>query len=173
MNEEILIKKYEKIIRVIVNGLKNIDLDTKEDIMQDLRIFLIEHIKPKMNSLDQSTLNNYIFVLLKRKTIDILRSNTYRINQSLNQKVNVDDDQELIDLIPCDETLSHQEDTMSEELESFIKTRFKKREQMLIRLYFYENLTYKEIGKKLKISVDTARRHINKILAIIKKEFHI
>lgn len=156
-------EKYESIIIKVINQFQGLDYHLKEDLKQELRIFIYQN-KVKIES-EAEKIERYLFVTLKRQVINWLKHSKYRKYYSLNQITESGD--EYVDLIVSKEP----EDCEIEQLDILdsLDNILNKQEKILINEYFRKGLTYKEIGKRYDVSADTVRRRLSKILDKIRR----
>lgn len=164
MDNEKLLQKFEHLIQAVISQFRSIDRDTSDDLSQDLRIFLIEEFNKSDLITDIKNIDNYIFIILKRKAIDILRSNKYRREISLNQNTNDVDGIEHLDLIQGNDYEMFQKKIVEDELAKFIKDNLNKKEQNILEMYFEKNMKHQNIGKEMGVSKHTIRRMIKLII---------
>jgi hypothetical protein len=82
INEVLL--KYERMMVVIINQIGVSNYDLREDLIQELRIHLVKIYNSGLLNGDIKNISDYIFIILKRKAIDlIIKENKYN-NKSLN-----------------------------------------------------------------------------------------
>lgn len=152
---------YEKIISNVLKQFSNLDHDTKEDLRQELRMYVFENEnKFKENAYDIAA---YVFISLKRKTINLLKSSKYRKIVFTNSSYLSDSDAS--NQNSYDGSISQNET----EIMMFIDREFSKKDQNIFKAYFYENKTYKQIGRKYGVSADAMRRKIQKMLEQIRR----
>ena len=69
-------EKYESIIIKVINQFQGLDYHLKEDLKQELRIFIYQN-KVKIES-EAEKIERYLFVTLKRQVINWLKHSKYR-----------------------------------------------------------------------------------------------
>ena len=167
MNLEKLITKYEKIIEITIRKIGNMDYETKEDMKQDLRMFLFLKLKTMVeaNEIDNiSNLDGYVFMILKNQSINLIKDSRYKKSISLNTVT--DNGSELIDLIKSNE--ENELINIGKVVED-MKMILDKREFKIFCCYYIEGKSYSDIARTLKYSEATIRRRIKKMSEILKK----
>lgn len=157
-------EKYEPIIKNVINQFGNLDHNLREDLMQELRMFIFQH-KEKFEN-EAADINKYMFITLKRQIINLLKNSKYRRINSLNNFTDAGD--EYVELIVSDD-LSEKSTEEENDLLEIINTKLKKKDIDILMSYYYKKKTYKEIGKKYGVSADTIRRRMQKILEEIRR----
>ena len=159
---------YEKIISNVLKLFKRIDNSTKEDIEQDLRMYIFEN--PDFDKLNENVVNHegYIFIILKRQAINLIKSKKYRKWSSLNVEGN--NKQDLVSSVIYDDELQKIEEQALQVLE-FVGRRFGDTERKILELYYFENLTFKKIGEVIELSTNTVRRKFKKIIEESRRWF--
>lgn len=157
-------EKYELIIKNVIKQFGSLDHNLKGDLMQELRMFIFQN-KQKFEN-EAADINKYMFIVLKRQIINLLKNSKYRKFNSLNSLTESGD--EYINLIAFDDSNDKKIEVESELLEA-IKEKLNKQDQDILISYFYKEKTYKEIGNKYGVSADTMRRRMQKILDEIKR----
>ena len=157
-------EKYESLIKIVVNQFENIEYSLREDLKQELRIFLYNNItKIEKTALD---LNSYLFISLKRKVINLLKSKKYRRDYSLNNTLA--SGTEYISMFGTSEKI--EDILLKEEIFNFIEVKLTKEEQKLLEQYYYNNLTCKDLGIIYKVSSEAIRKRIKRVIEKIRKE---
>lgn len=158
-------EQYESMINHVIKQFGNLDHETKEDIKQDLRMYLFEkHIELANKALD---IDKYLFIILKRKVLDLLKNSKYKKFQSLNELTKEGD--EYIDLVAASNIGLDDNSATESLIMDYVNQHLSKQDKDILSAYFYQNMTYKQIGKKYGVSADTIRRKIQKILDEIRK----
>lgn len=158
-------EQYESVINKVIQQFGNLSSDMKEDIKQELRMYIFQNqANFEKEALEVSA---YLFIVLKRKVINLLKHSKYRKYQSLNKITDAGD--EYIDLISSYD-INQDEDSIDESMIlEYINKHFKKKDKDILLAYFYQNMTYKMIGQKYGVSAETIRRKIQKILEEIRR----
>lgn len=160
-----IMEQYESVINKVIQQFGNLSSDMKEDIKQELRMYIFQNqANFEKEALEVSA---YLFIVLKRKVINLLKHSKYRKYQSLNKITDAGD--EYIDLISSYD-INQDEDSIDESMIlEYINKHFKKKDKDILLAYFYQNMTYKMIGQKYGVSAETIRRKIQKILEEIRR----
>lgn len=157
--------KYESMINKVIQQFGNLNSNMKEDIKQELRMYIFQN---QVNFENEALeVNPYLFIVLKRKVINLLKHSKYRKYQSLNEITNTGD--EYIDLISSSEIIREEISIDESMIFEYINKHLKKKDKDVLLAYFYQNMTYKMIGQKYGVSADTIRRKIQKILEEIRR----
>jgi RNA polymerase sigma factor (sigma-70 family) len=112
-------------------------------------------------------IDNYVFIAMKRKAINVLKSEKRQQYASLNQR-NDNSETEYLNLLFYNDE-SHQNIELFENIIAYMSQNLNDEEQNLINLYYFMNMTFDEIGKCYKVSRETIRRRINKAVAKIRR----
>lgn len=143
---EILVKKYEgRLFHFVFRYTK--DRETTYDILQDTFVSLyktLDRVDPKKK------FSTYLFEIAKNKTFSYFRSK--KNNVSLNDydmayDINLE--------LEFDKKLDR------DRIKTALKSISKNYEKVL-KMYFFEELSYESIGKKLKVPVNTVRTWIRR-----------
>lgn len=106
-----------------------------------------EEIRQKLNVTPEEY-NSYLSAAAAAKA-------SYTLNEASSQNLSDDDDRDLIQEVPDNQNVSILEKMESEErinfITNFIKT-LNERKKLVMTLYYYENLTFKEIGNMINVS---------------------
>lgn len=149
---EVLVRRYQRGLSSFVHRITN-DWHSSEEIVQDSFLALYTHIA----QVDQSRkFSTYLFAIAKNKAFSHLRSK--RVHQKL------------------DETIVSEDETLYEELFRFDTQEMVKRALAaidqkyfaVIELYYFKDLSYEEIGKKLHLPINTVRTHLFRAKEVIK-----
>ncbi|MBN3490238.1 sigma-70 family RNA polymerase sigma factor [Acholeplasma equirhinis] len=160
-------EQYESMINKVIQQFGSLSQDMKEDIKQELRMYIFQNqVDFEYEALE---VNPFMFIALKRKFINLLKHSKYRKYQSLNEVTDAGD--EYIDLISSSEMT--EEDVLIDKsmILDYVNKHLKKKDKDILLAYFYQNMTYKAIGKKYGVSADTMRRRIQKILDEIRRRW--
>jgi RNA polymerase sigma factor (sigma-70 family) len=159
MDIEGFVSSYEYIIERVIRIFKIKNKDFVEDIKQELRMKLVR-VHDQMIDIDTiENLESYIFIILKRTTINILKKESRFKHLSLNQK-RMKSDEEWINEIP--DTQSNDDSTQKlEEILIFITDSFTEDEINIFHLYFEKNMSLEKISEIYQTSRETIRRKIN------------
>jgi RNA polymerase sigma factor (sigma-70 family) len=155
LSYEELVKRYQRGIFVFVVRLIR-DEHTASDIVQETFIKTYQHIDRIDTTKKFST---YIFEIAKNTAFSYLRKLKQHI--SLDDIVNVGEEESFIeeiyrwDVIHCVRTAV-----------SALPQKYRQ----VISLYYFEELSYEEISKKLSLPINTVRTHLKRAKNILKKE---
>lgn len=167
MGMERILKKYEYLMLIIINQLSVGNYDLREDLKQELRMHLFSLYKKRIFDSNINNIDNYVFIALKRKAINVLKSEKRNQHESLNLKIDISGN-EYLNILE-----SHNEDNQNidlfENIIAYMSHNLNDEEQNLINLYFFMNMTFDEIGKSFNVSRETIRRRINKAIAKIRR----
>lgn len=152
---ESLVSRYQGKLHSFVTYLIR-DPAAAHDVVQEAFISLYKTI----DRIDTGKkFSSYLFSITRNLSISYLRKT--RIHVSLDQALHVaSPESPEKDLVQKDETLR------IEAAMDAIDQKFKK----VISLYYYDNLSYEEIGKLLRIPVNTVRTHLRRAKNALKKE---
>ena len=155
---DLIYHNYNKKLFAFVFKILKIQDDAKE-IVQDVFIKLWEN-REKVTGV--SLFNSYLFTIAYNTSIDLVR-------KRINEKKYVDYINSLQKNYSMDDTINKMNyDALNKEIGVLIeKLPLKQRE--VYKLSRNENLSYKEIAEKLKISVNTVENHISKALQFLRK----
>lgn len=167
MGMERILKKYENLMIIIINQLGVGNYDFREDLKQELRMHLFVLYKKGIFDSKIKNIDNYVFIALRRKAINVLKSEKRQQYASLNQR-NDTSETEYLNLLIYNEE-NHQNIDLFENIIAYMSQNLNDEEQNLINLYFFMNMTFDEIGKSLNVSRETIRRKINKAIAKIRR----
>jgi RNA polymerase sigma factor (sigma-70 family) len=167
MDIEGFVSSYEYIIERMIRIFKVKNNDFIDDIKQELRMKLVHVYDQVIHKDSIENLESYIFIILKRTTINILKKESRFKHISLNQKrVNSNEEwiNEIIDLKTLDDS-SGKLDEMIKYMDDY----FTVEEKELFHLYFESNFSYEEIGKMYQTSRETIRRKLNQMKEKIRR----
>ncbi len=106
-----------------------------------------EEIRQKLN-VSPEEYNTYLSAAAAAKA-------SYTLNEASSQNLSDDDERDIIQEVPDNQNVSILEKMESEErinfITNFIKT-LNERKKLVMTLYYYENLTFKEIGNLINVS---------------------
>mgnify|MGYP000011745307 CR=1 FL=1 len=106
-----------------------------------------EEIRQKLNVTPEEY-NSYLSAAAAAKA-------SYTLNEASSQNLSDDDERDIIQEVPDNQNVSILEKMESEErinfITNFIKT-LNERKKLVMTLYYYENLTFKEIGSMINVS---------------------
>lgn len=167
MDIEGFVSSYEYIIERMIRIFKVKNKDFIDDIKQELRMKLV-HVYDQVIDKDSiENLESYIFIILKRTTINILKKESSFKHISLNQK-RVNSNEEWINEIIDLKTLNDSSGKLDEMIK-YMDDYFTVEEKELFHLYFESNFSYEEIGKMYQTSRETIRRKLNQMKEKIRR----
>ncbi len=158
---------YEYIIERMIRIFNVKNKDFIDDIKQELRMKLVHVYDQVIHKDSIENLESYIFIILKRTTINILKKESRFKHISLNQKrVNSNEEwiNEIIDLKTVDDS-SGKLDEMIKYMDDY----FTVEEKELFHLYLESDFSYEEIGKMYQTSRETIRRKLNQMKEKIRR----
>lgn len=169
---------YSKLVHYVIHNSKFINYDVFED--QDYYQFGIEGLSEAIERFDPdygTKFETYALQRIRGKIIDEIRKvqNKYRVfsnsdilatNISLTRSVSDDENMMLYEVIP-DNLEKPNETVESNELKELLVSALQKleeRDRLIITLYYYEHLNYKEIAEILGITVSRVSQVHSKII---------
>lgn len=167
MDIEGFVNAYEYIIESMIRILKVKNKDFIDDIKQELRMKLVQVYIRKADSINIKDMDSYIFIILKRTTINILKKESRFKHLSLNQKRNNSSEEWINEIIDI-QTLGDSSRKLGEMIK-YMDDYFTVEEKELFRLYFESNFSYEEIGKMYQTSRETIRRKLNQMIEKIRR----
>lgn len=173
-----LIVSYANLVHYVIHNSKFLSYDVFED--RDYFQFGVEGLSEAVDRFDPdygTKFETYAIQRIRGKIIDEIRkvqskyrlgtnSNILAQNLSLNKSISGEDNFQLYEIIP-DEV--EEPDAAVEQLEAkeFLVEELKKlseRDRLIITLYYYENLNYKDIAQILGITVSRVSQVHSKII---------
>jgi RNA polymerase sigma-70 factor (ECF subfamily) len=151
---EILVKRYQKRLHAFVLHVVH-DSQAAQDVVQESLVNLYKTID-RVDT--QKKFSIYIFSITRNQAISYLRT--------LKKQVSLED----IVLMDEDEHLYH--DIIVAEKRHVVKSALSKLEEKyrkVIRLYYFDDLSYQEIGKALNLPVNTVRIHLFRAKEALRK----
>ncbi len=150
---ELLVKKYQQKIFTFVNRYV-FDDETSKEITQDV-LFRVYTIIDRIDL--RKKFSSYVYEMAKNKAIDYLRT----------QRKTVDLDEDLAeDMTPLEELLF--EEDRNHLIHEAIK-KLSKNYQQVILLYYFDELSYEEISKRLEVPINTVRTHLRRAKKELEK----
>jgi RNA polymerase sigma factor for flagellar operon FliA len=167
-----IVMTYSNLVHYVIHNSKFIDYDIFED--KDYFQFGIEGLSEAIDRFDPeygTKFETYALQRIRGKIIDEIRKvqSKYRINThsntlattlSLNKSVSDEDNYMLYEVIPDD----------TEELLVEALQKLDERDRIIITLYYYEHLSYKEIAQILGITVSRVSQVHSKIIKKLKEK---
>lgn len=167
MEIERILEKYEHLMLVIINQVGVTDWFLREDLLQEQRMLLVQLYRKGVFQKNFENIDDYIFICLKRRAINVLIQEKRSRYTSLNKKM-LDSEFEYIDFL-MEPINADNYRTILENIITYITSHLSAEEQALINLYFFKNKTLEEIGKSINVSRETIRRSIEKIISKIRR----
>lgn len=184
-----IVLNYVKLVHYVIHRSKFMNNDFLDD--RDYFQYGIEGLHEAIERFDPeygTKFETYAIQRIRGKIIDELRKlqikpritsnkkdeEIYYFNVSLNHSIDADDGYQLYETIPADielqtETIEKQED--KEILIEAIK-QLDQRDRLIITLYYYENLNYKEIANTLNITVSRVSQVHSRIIGLLKRKIN-
>jgi RNA polymerase sigma factor for flagellar operon FliA len=179
-----IVMTYSNLVHYVIHNSKFIDYDIFED--KDYFQFGIEGLSEAIDRFDPeygTKFETYALQRIRGKIIDEIRKvqSKYRINThsntlattlSLNKSVSDEDNYMLYEVIPDDteEPDATAEDLEAKELLVEALQKLDERDRIIITLYYYEHLSYKEIAQILGITVSRVSQVHSKIIKKLKEK---
>jgi len=183
--KKMIVIKYLKLVHYVIHNSKFIDYNILDE--RDYFQFGIEGLSEAIDRFDPdfgTKFETYAIQRIRGKIIDELRKlsikprslntdpNTDIVysNVSLNYPVHEEDNYLLCEILP-DDTESPDVTLEKNEAKEMLIEAIKKldeRDRLIITLYYYENLNYKEIAKILDITVSRVSQVHSRIISILK-----
>ncbi|MCV2232552.1 sigma-70 family RNA polymerase sigma factor [Paracholeplasma manati] len=167
MEIERILEKYKHLMLVIINQVGVTDWFLREDLLQEQRMHLVQLYRKGVFQKKFENIDDYIFICLKRRVINVLIQEKRSRYTSLNKKM-LDSEFEYIDFL-IEPINADNYQTILENIITYITSHLSVEEQALINLYFFKNKTLEEIGKSNNVSRETIRRSIKKIINEIRR----
>ena len=149
---EILVIRYQKKLLNFTKGITK-DKVAAEEIVQDTFFKIYQ----KINSIDtEKKFSSYLFKIAKNEAISFLRS----------KKNHLVFEEEMV--AGEDRVYST---TESNDLKSWLNEKINKLEKKYretLKLYYFEELSYQEIGDKLSLPINTVRTHLKRAKNYLK-----
>lgn len=179
-----IVMMYSNLVHYVIHNSKFIDYDIFED--KDYFQFGIEGLSEAIDRFDPeygTKFETYALQRIRGKIIDEIRKvqSKYRINThsntlattlSLNKSVSDEDNYMLYEVIPDDteEPDETAEDLEAKELLIEALQKLDERDRIIITLYYYEHLSYKEIAQILGITVSRVSQVHSKIIKKLREK---
>lgn len=151
---ELLVKRYEgKLIRFVTRIVK--DRHSAEEVVQDSFFAIYTHI----DRIDTSRkFTTYLFEIAKNTALSLLRKRKPSV--SLEEIEEIATDESLYEYLLGQERA----DRIGQALDGLDH-----KYERVIRLYYFDSLSYEEIGRRLKLPVNTVRTHLSRAKRGLKK----
>lgn len=179
---------YTNLVHYVIHNSKFMNLNVVEE--KDFFQFGVEGLSEAIDRFDPefgTKFETYAIQRIRGKIIDELRKLqikpranyqnqdpnkvVYR-NVSIDQPYDADDGFTLSDIIPSEYELPDDEYNSLEKKELLVQSikNLSERDRMIITLYYYEHMNYKEISKILEITVSRVSQLHSKIMRELKKK---
>lgn len=179
-----IIMNYMKLVHYVIHNSKFVSLDLLDD--RDYFQFGVEGLSEAIDRFDPdygTKFETYAIQRIRGKIIDELRKLQIKprpvsaekhqmiySNVSLTNPVDDEDGYMLYEILPDDIEIPD-ETAEKNEAKEFLVEAIKKldeRDRLIISLYYYENLNYKEIAKLLNITVSRVSQVHTRIIEMLK-----
>ncbi|MGE5432477.1 MAG: sigma-70 family RNA polymerase sigma factor [Syntrophomonadaceae bacterium] len=175
---------YTNLVHYVIHNSKFISLNIVDD--RDYFQFGIEGLSEAIDRFDPeygTKFETYAIQRIRGKIIDELRKiqikprsangaegDTTYINVSLNNSYDEEDGYMLYEVIPNEDELPDEILDKSEAKELLLNAikKLEERDRLVLTLYYYENLNYKEIAQVLNITVSRVSQIHSKIIQELK-----
>ena len=180
-----IIINYVKLVHYVIHNSKFISLEFLDD--RDYFQFGIEGLSEAIDRFDPdygTKFETYAIQRIRGKIIDELRklqikprlvqnekqNRPYYSNVSLTNPVDDEDGYMLYEIIPDDNEIPDTTAEKNEAKELLVEAikGLEERDRLIISLYYYENLNYKEIAKLLNITVSRVSQVHSRIIEMLK-----
>lgn len=179
--KKLLIIQYQKLVHYVIHHSKFVDFNILDD--RDYFQFGIEGLSEAVDRFDPNygtKFETYAIQRIRGKIIDELRKISVKprtqdedfhyTTVSINAPVDEDESQQLYEILPSDSP-DPNEITEKNQAREFLDKAIQElgeRERLILSLYYYENLSYKEIGKLMNITVSRISQIHTRIIANLK-----
>jgi RNA polymerase sigma factor for flagellar operon FliA len=182
-----IMMNYTSLVHYVIHHSKFVNLDILDD--RDYFQFGIEGLSEAIDRFDPdygTKFETYAIQRIRGKILDELRKiqikprpvtsdgqkDVYYSNVSLNSSYDDEDGYMLYEMIPNQEEIPDAIAEKGEAKEMLINAMkgLEERDRLILSLYYYENLNYKEIAKILKITVSRVSQIHTRILGSLKEK---
>ncbi len=181
-----IMANYTNLVHYVIHNSKFINLNVIEE--KDYFQFGIEGLSEAIDRFDPdygTKFETYAIQRIRGKIIDELRKlqikprnnydeygNLRYTNVSLDVNTDNDDGYSLHEVLPSQEPKPEEVVTKNEQKELLIEAikELPERERLVISLYYYENLSYKEIAEVLGITVSRVSQIHTKVMKALKEK---
>jgi len=184
-----IMMNYTNLVHYVIHNSRFINLEILDD--RDYFQFGVEGLSEAIDRFDPdygTKFETYAIQRIRGKIIDELRkvqvkprlATSDKIDEfhysivSLNQAVDGEDGYQLYETI-ADDTEVQDKTTEKTEMKELLKDAIRnldERDRLILSLYYYEELSYKEISKILNITVSRISQIHTKILETLKNKLH-
>lgn len=177
-----IVVTYSNLVHYVIHNSKFINYDVFED--KDYFQFGIEGLSEAIDRFDPdygTKFETYALQRIRGKILDEIRkvqsknrpfskSDVSAVNLSLNRSVSDEDGFMLYEVLPDENEEPDETAENNEAKELLVKAlqELEERDRLIITLYYYEHLNYKEIAKLLGITVSRVSQVHSKILSKLK-----
>jgi RNA polymerase sigma factor for flagellar operon FliA len=180
-----IIVNYVKLVHYVIHNSKFISLEFLDD--RDYFQFGVEGLSEAIDRFDPdygTKFETYAIQRIRGKIIDELRKlqikprpvqndkhqNTIYSNVSLTSPVDDEDGYMLYEILPDDGEIPDATTEKNEAKDLLVEAikGLEERDRLIISLYYYENLNYKEIAKLLNITVSRVSQVHSRIIEMLK-----
>jgi RNA polymerase sigma factor FliA len=180
-----IIMNYIKLVHYVIHNSKFMNIEILDD--RDYFQFGVEGLSEAIDRFDPTygtKFETYAIQRIRGKIIDELRKLQIKprpitpekqekvmySNVSLNSPVDDDDGYMLYEILPSDSEIPDETAEKNEAKEFLINAikELDERDRLIISLYYYENLNYKEIAKVLNITVSRVSQVHSRIMEMLK-----
>lgn len=182
-----IMENYTKLVHYVIHKSKFVNLEILDD--RDYFQFGVEGLSEAIDRFDPwvgTKFETYAIQRIRGKIIDELRklqikprpahpespNQIYYSNVSLNSSFDDEDGYQLYEMIPND--YETQDETLNKiESKEFLTNalrQLEERDRLIITLYYYEDLNYKEIAEVLHITVSRVSQVHSKIMKNLKNK---
>ncbi len=179
-----IIMNYMKLVHYVIHNFKFVSLELMDD--RDYFQFGVEGLSEAIDRFDPdygTKFETYAIQRIRGKIIDELRKLQIKprpipseknqmiySNVSLTSPVEDEDGYMLYEVIPDDVEIPDETAEKNEAKEFLVEAikNLEERDRLIISLYYYENLNYKEIAKLLNITVSRVSQVHTRIIEMLK-----
>jgi RNA polymerase sigma-70 factor (ECF subfamily) len=149
-----LVKRYQRGLFVFVMRIIH-DEHAARDVVQETLVKVYQII----DRIDvQKKFSTFVFEIAKNQAISVLRSR--KKNVSLEDIVDIEDDKHFLEELYRSDMARGVRKAVSE-----LASKYRK----VITLYYFDDLSYEEVSRKLDIPVNTVRTHLKRAKEQLKK----
>ena len=185
-----IVVNYINLVQYVIHNAKLVNFDIIDD--RDFFQFGIEGLSEAIDRFDPdygTKFETYAIQRIRGKILDELRkiqikprsssgdkeNQIHYSNVSLTSSFDNDEGYMLYEVIPSEAEnpeQAYEKNELKEVLINAIK-QLEERDRLIITLYYYENLSYKEIAQVLNITVSRVSQVHTKILELLKKKMNV
>lgn len=181
--KKLLIIQYQRLIHYVIHNSKFVDFNILDD--RDYFQFGIEGLSEAVDRFDPNygtKFETYAIQRIRGKIIDELRKISIKprgqdseinyINISLNSPIDEEESHQLYETLPSDSPDPNElaEKSQARELLDKAILELGERDRLILSLYYYENLNYKEISKIMNITVSRVSQIHTRIMENLKSK---